>query len=90
MSTFQQLTINDVGYLQMPVGNNAQRLTGPVSFTTVGTTSWTAPAGVTSVQVLVVGGGGGGGSERGSGGVSGGLGGSGIVIVRYTRSQVGG
>lgn len=32
------------------------------SFTTTGTTSWTAPAGVTFVQYLVVGGGGGGGS----------------------------
>lgn len=32
------------------------------SFTTVGTTTWTAPAGVTFVQYVVVGGGGGGGS----------------------------
>ena len=31
-----------------------------VSFTTVGSTTWTVPAGVTSVDVLVVGGGGGG------------------------------
>jgi hypothetical protein len=44
-----------------------------VAFTTVGTTTWTAPAGVTSVQVLVVGGGGGGGWHGGGGGGAGGL-----------------
>lgn len=49
-----------------------------VAFTTVGTTSWTPPAGVTSVQVLVVGGGGGGGGANiaaycGGGGGAGGV-----------------
>lgn len=44
-----------------------------VSFTTVETTSWTAPAGVTSVEYLVVGGGGGGGARGGGGGGAGGL-----------------
>jgi hypothetical protein len=41
-----------------------------VSFTTVGTTSWTVPPGVTSINVLVVAGGGGGGStiDRSAGG----------------------
>ena len=46
------------------------------SFTTVGTTSWTAPAGVTSVQYLVVAGGGAGGGGVGAyfgGGGAGGL-----------------
>ncbi len=48
------------------------------AFTTVGTTTWTVPAGVTSVEVLVVGGGGGGGSSTsgvvyGSGGGGGGI-----------------
>ena len=43
------------------------------AFTTVGTTTWTAPSGVTSVQVLVVGGGGGGGWHAGGGGGAGGL-----------------
>jgi len=38
------------------------------SFTSVGTTSWTAPTGVTNVEVLVVAGGGGGGSGDGGGG----------------------
>jgi hypothetical protein len=44
-----------------------------VSFTTVGSTTWTVPAGITTVQVLVVGGGGGGGTGRG--GAGGGAGG---------------
>ena len=48
------------------------------SFSTVGTTSWTAPAGVTSIKYLVVAGGGGGGSattgvNMGGGGGAGGL-----------------
>ena len=45
------------------------------SFTTIGTTSWTAPAGVTSVEYLVVGGGGGGGNGYDTGGGGGGAGG---------------
>ena len=43
------------------------------SFTTVGTTSWTVPAGVTSVSALIVGGGGGGGTDNGGGGGGGGV-----------------
>ncbi len=39
-----------------------------VSFTSLGTTSWTAPSGVTSVDYLVVAGGGGGGGCGGGGG----------------------
>ncbi len=39
-----------------------------ISFSTVGTTTWTCPAGVTSLRVLVVGGGGGGGRAGGGGG----------------------
>ena len=42
------------------------------SFTTTGTTSWTAPRDVTQVEVLVVGGGGGGGHGSSSGGGGGG------------------
>ena len=45
------------------------------SFTSVGTTSWTAPAGITSVEYLVVGGGGGGGNGYDTGGGGGGAGG---------------
>jgi hypothetical protein len=43
------------------------------SFTTVGTTSWTAPSDVTQVEVLVVAGGGGGGGGYGGGGGGGGV-----------------
>lgn len=48
---------------------------GIAIFTTVGTTSWTAPTGITSVNYLVVGGGGGGGNGYDSGGGGGGGGG---------------
>jgi len=43
------------------------------SFTTVGTTSWTAPSDVAQVELLVVAGGGGGGQYAGGGGGAGGL-----------------
>ena len=46
-----------------------------IGFTTIGTTTWTAPAGVTSIQVLVVAGGGGGGSGNNRCGGGGGAGG---------------
>ena len=45
---------------------------GQVAYTTTGTYSWTAPAGVTSVSVVAVGGGGGGGYTWSSGGGGGG------------------
>lgn len=51
------------------------------AFTTVETTSWTAPAGVSRVQYLVVGGGGGGGNGYDSGG--GGGAGGGMVLTDY-------
>ena len=40
---------------------------------TAGTGTWTAPSGVTSYKVLVVGGGGGGGADAGGGGGGGGI-----------------
>jgi parallel beta-helix repeat protein len=43
-----------------------------LSFTTVGNASWTAPAGITSIDYLVVGGGGGGGAGDGCAGGGGG------------------
>jgi hypothetical protein len=52
------------------------------SFTTVGTTSWTAPAGVTSVEYLIVGGGGGGGNAYDNS--AGGGGGAGMVLTGTT------
>jgi hypothetical protein len=76
MAILRSLTINDTGSLTLPNGTTAQRpnnIPTVVTFTTVGTTSWIAPAGVTSVEVLVVAGGGGGGSRHGGGGGAGGL-----------------
>jgi hypothetical protein len=54
-----------------------------LAYTNIGTTSWTAPTGVTSIQVLVVagGGGGGGGYNRAGGG-----GGAGGVIYNASYS----
>jgi hypothetical protein len=48
-----------------------------VTFTTVGTTTWTAPANVTSIDVLVVAGGGGGGGISNTNAAGGGGGGAG-------------
>ena len=73
-SSFKNLTINDTGYLQLPSGTSAQRSNYIVqTFTTAGTTTWTCPTDVTSVEVLVVAGGGSGGSRIGGGGGAGGL-----------------
>ena len=44
-----------------------------ITFKNVGVTFWQVPAGVTSVEVLVVGGGGGGGQDNGGGGGGGGV-----------------
>ena len=51
-------------------------VTGQQAYTTAGTYSWVAPAGVTSVSVVAVGGGGNGysGAYTGAGGGGGGLG----------------
>jgi len=77
MAILKNTDINDTGYLSLPIGTEGQRgsiATGTiVRFTSVGTTSWTVPAGVDSVEVLVVGGGGGGGSDMGGGGGGGGV-----------------
>ena len=71
MAILKNTTINDTGYLSLPVGTTAQRLSSAagtlVYFTSVSTSQWTVPANVDSVEVLVVGGGGGGnGSPGGS------------------------
>ena len=76
MAKLQSLTINDTGALTLPAGTDGQRSSQGstlVSFTSVGTTTWTCPAGVTSVEVLVVAGGGGGGAWVGGGGGGGGV-----------------
>jgi hypothetical protein len=54
-----------------------------ISFTSVGTTTWTAPTGVTSVEYVVIGGGGGGG---GAYDVGGGGGGGGGLVLSGTKS----
>lgn len=57
-------------------GVSASRLAGGdclIQFTSVGSTTWNRPAGVTSVRVLVVGGGGGGASRHAGGGGAGGV-----------------
>jgi hypothetical protein len=59
--------------------NDAPAVTGPIgpatveTFATVGSNTWTVPAGVTSIEVLVVGGGGSGGGSTAGGGGGGGL-----------------
>jgi hypothetical protein len=54
------------------------------TFTTVGSTSWTAPSTITSIQVLVVAGGGAGGTGSASGGGGGGAGGGLIYDAAFT------
>jgi hypothetical protein len=77
MAKLDSTTINDTGYLALPVGTQAQRVATQsgtlVYFTTPGTTSWTVPANVENVEVLIVGGGGGGGNDMGGGGGGGGV-----------------
>lgn len=73
------LTDNEVFTNFMATKTRFEQASGIESFTTVGTTSWTAPTGVTSVQYLVVGGGGGGGGGYDTGG--GGGGGGGMVLT---------
>jgi len=53
-----------------------------VRFTNVGTTTWTPPAGVTTVRGLMVAGGGGGGNDIGGGGGGGG-------VVKFTSLSIG-
>lgn len=77
MANFSTLTVNDTGYLQMPAGTTAQQQATSatvVQFTSVGAgQTWTCPAGVTQIEVLVVAGGGGGGRHSGGGGGGGGV-----------------
>jgi hypothetical protein len=78
MAILKNTTFSDSGHLTLPRGSTNSRPvinTTVAAFTTVGTTTWTAPTGVTSVEVLVVAGGGGGGTQHGGGG-----GGSGGLI----------
>jgi prepilin-type N-terminal cleavage/methylation domain-containing protein len=68
---FNSFTNEPGGTSTAGIGDNATH--GLVSFTSVGSTTWTVPAGVTVAQVLVVAGGGGGGWSGGGGGGGGGV-----------------
>jgi hypothetical protein len=57
---------------------------GSTAYATSGTFTWTAPAGVTSVTVKVIGGGGAGGNDEGGGPSPGGGGGGGGALGAYT------
>lgn len=87
MAILKSLVVDDTGNLTLPAGLPAARPTNNISiasFTTVGNTTWTCPAGVTSIEVLVVAGGGGGGwSQSGYGQGGGGAGGV-IYIENYS------
>lgn len=80
MATLKNTSISGTGSLTLPVKTLADRSVSRTvveRFTTTGTTSWTCPAGVNNVEVLVVagGGGGGGGFDTWAGGGGGGAGG---------------
>ena len=69
MAILKNTTISNTGAVSIPSGTTAQR---PIAiYSTAGTYSWSVPAGVTSVKVLVVGGGGAGGGDVGGGGAGG-------------------
>ncbi len=82
MATLNGITISSTGSLTLPSGTTAQRPSQAstlVSFTTVGSSTWTCPAGVYSVEVLVVAGGGGGGNGLTPNDGNGGGGGGGVI-----------
>ena len=75
MATLKQTTVTDTGGVKFATGTGAQNSAGTatvVSFTTVGTTTWTVPTGIKTVEVLVIGAGGGGANSLGGGGGAGG------------------
>ena len=88
-SSFKNTIIDDTGFIKVPSGTSNQRLnatvirwtnTGTQAYSVItGTTptlsnsSWTCPAGVTQIELLVVAGGGGGNGDIGGGGGAGGL-----------------
>lgn len=79
MAILRNTTFSGTGFLSMPAGTTAQRPTASangstvVDLTTAGTATWTVPAGVTQVEILLVAGGGGGGYQVGGGGGGGGV-----------------
>jgi len=78
MAILRNTTFAGTGFLSLPVGTAAQRPSlftsaTVVQLTTVGTSTWTVPANVTTIEILVVAGGGGGGFQVGGGGGGGGV-----------------
>jgi hypothetical protein len=74
MARLTSLTVDDTGSLTLPTGTGSNRETintTVVSFTSVASTTWTVPASVNSIEILVVAGGGGGGRYGGGGGAGG-------------------
>ena len=75
MAILKNTTVNDTAGVKLSSGTSAQRTTGSAvvtSFTTVGSTTWSVPVGVKTVEVLVIAGGGGGGNALAGGGGAGG------------------
>jgi len=79
MAILRNTTFSETGgFLSLPAGTTAERPSlytsaTIVQLTTVGTNTWTVPAGVTSIEMLLVAGGGGGGYQVGGGGGGGGV-----------------
>ena len=71
MATIKNSIVTALDTMGLPSGTTAQRPTA--IYSTPGTYTWTCPAGVTSVDILVVGGGGAGGSNLAGGGGAGGV-----------------
>jgi len=74
MAILKNTTLNSTGAISLPAGSELGRTVYKLQqFTSTGSTTWTCPAGVTSIEVLVVGGGGGGGGNHAGGGGGGGV-----------------
>jgi len=71
MAILKNVKFNNTDTVSIPAGTTAQRPTA--IYSTPGSYTWTCPAGVTSVDILVVAGGGAGGSNLGGGGGAGGV-----------------
>ena len=69
MAKLQNTLVAGTGAITPSSGTEGQRPSDTiVSFTSTGSTTWTCPTGITSVEVLVVAGGGAGGTSNSSGG----------------------
>ena len=74
-SSFKNTTISGTDNITLPNGTTAQRpvITPTIVTYTSGSGNWTVPAGVNTIEVLVVAGGGAGGGSEGGGGGAGGV-----------------